>query len=78
MSLVGNIEHSHLAVAGSGDHDAVVAMRHEFHTEDVLGVACGNGRAELELTGVVGWLIAVDVQVLIVATTGEKSACFGP
>lgn len=63
---VGNIKHPHFSIARSSNHNTIVAMWHELDAEDVLGMACGDGRAQLELARVVGWLISMNVQVLIV------------
>jgi ubiquinone/menaquinone biosynthesis C-methylase UbiE len=75
---MGNVKDTHFSISSCRDYNIIIAMRHELDAEDVLGVACGDGGAELELAGIVGWLICVDIQVLIVTTACEQIAAFGP
>lgn len=53
-------------------------MRHELDREDVLSVAGGDRRSQLELLALIRGLIAVDVEVLVVRAGGQKSAGFRP
>jgi len=41
-------------------------------------MACGNGRGELERTSFVARLIGVDVDVSVVAATGQQTSALGP
>jgi hypothetical protein len=72
LASVFDVEHPHVAIAGSSNYGSIIGIRHELDREDVGGMASGKGSGKLERRHRGFRQVGVDVDMLIIRARRQK------